>query len=91
MNGECYNIATLADMAAIPESARGRFLAELPSILATISQMQEASAVMQRLGLGTINAGPAVWIDDDKGESTVRLHADGEHLVDIKTMMGGAS
>jgi hypothetical protein len=31
MNAKRYNIATLADMAAIPESARGRFLAALPA------------------------------------------------------------
>lgn len=80
MNGERYNIETLADMAAIPESARGRFLAELGSILATVAESQ---------GIAIIQGGE--WIDDGKGESTVRLHADGEHLVDIKTMMGGAS
>jgi hypothetical protein len=91
MNGEHYNIETLADMAAIPESARGRFLAELPSILSTMSQMQEISAIMQSVGLGRIKPGVAVWIDDDKGESTVKIHADGERLVDIKTMMCGAS
>ena len=91
MNGERYNIATLADMAAIPESARGRFLAELPSILSNMTQMQEISAIMQSLDLGGVKPGVAVWIDDDKGESTVKIHADGEHLVDIKTMMGGAS
>ena len=99
MNGESYNIETLADMAASPESARGRFLAELPSILSTMSQMQEISEIMQSVRLGRIKPGVVVWIDDDKGKSTVKIHADGkhlvdingEHLVDIKTMMCGAS
>jgi hypothetical protein len=42
MNGARYPIKTLWDMAAIPEEARGRFLAELPSILQSYREIDAA-------------------------------------------------
>lgn len=40
---DSYPISTLAQMAAIPTEARGRFLAELPDILDSLNQALEAS------------------------------------------------
>lgn len=80
MNGERYNIATLADMAAIPESARGRFLAELPSILATVAELQDIAPLKK-----------CDWIDDDKGQGILRFTADGRSFSEVVIKMGGAS
>jgi hypothetical protein len=80
MNGERYNIATLADMAAIPESARSRFLAELPRLLSTVAEIG---------GIATLKE--CDWIDDDKDLTTVRLETDGRLFAEYVIKTGGAS
>lgn len=42
MSGERYCIATLRDMASIPDEAQARFVAELPAILRTLRQVERA-------------------------------------------------
>ena len=80
MNGERYNIATLADMAAIPESARGRFLAALPSILSEVAKWQDIARLEK-----------CEWIDDYKDETTVRLHVEGKFFSEVMIETVGAA
>ena len=79
MNAKRYNIATLADMAAIPESARGRFLAALPRLLSTVAEIGDIAALKE-----------CDWIDDDKGLTTVRLETDGRLFSEYVIETGGA-
>ena len=68
--GKRYKVATIADMAAIPAPARSRFLAELPEMLSIIGQMH---AVNEAVGAKVVKLDEPIWIDDDKGNSTIRL------------------
>ena len=69
-----YPIDTLSQMAAIPEEAMPRFLAELPHMLASIRRMKSIVAVANEVaGAEVLEMPPvsgATWTDDDKGEFT---------------------
>lgn len=57
-----YPINTLEQVAAIPEEAMPRFLAELPSILAEIRRM---SAMKEQLaGIADLTLAGFNWLDD---------------------------
>lgn len=74
MMADKYPIATLLDIAAIPEEAFPRFMAELPDIVAAtrryISVQNEVNA---EFGLPIMQFAVPEWIDDDKGELRVKV------------------
>lgn len=65
MNNE-YKIATLADIADIPEDALPRFIAELPTMLGYV-RMMKAAAKMTSQATGVeleLEIPSPTWIDD---------------------------
>ena len=67
--GAEYPIDTLLDMAAIPEEALPRFLAELPAILAT-------QRALSGLLVGIpFESGGMTWVDDGECHRTVEIRA----------------
>lgn len=75
-----YPIGTLRDMAAIPEDALPRFLAELPTILREARgffDMQEKFNA-EFGDIGQMQAGVPSWVDDDLDQMTARFTVDGE-------------
>lgn len=79
-DGNRYPIGTLEQMAAIPLEARGRFLAELPSMLDEMAKAVEMYAEMNIVfdGIGRVEMQTPEWIDDDKNSVTHSLQtADG--------------
>lgn len=91
-----YKIGTIEQMAAIPEEARGRFLTELPEILASVARAIEMhSVVNQVLGSEALTLGIPEWIDDTKGEAsyTVTDAGTGDRVFSatVKMSNGGAA
>ena len=82
-----YSVATLADMAAIPEEALPRFLAELPSMLVEIRRAEEYREALQALlGEGAeVQAMTPQWIDD--GERNIGISASLEDGTEIFSAM----
>ena len=60
-----YPIATLLDMARVPEEALPRLLAELPAMLAVLRQVM---AINDAAGAMLIQPGATVWVDDGRDE-----------------------
>jgi hypothetical protein len=71
MSAPEYPIGTLLEMAAIPDEAMPRFLAELPTILAETRQYAEVLATIGEMvgGAGKVTARPK-WVDDDLDQLT---------------------
>lgn len=89
-----YPIGTIAEMAAIPEDARGRFLDELPEILSTVARAVEVHALVnEALGEDALSLTTPYWVDDDKGEATYSLTESdsGERIFSATMKMSGKS
>jgi hypothetical protein len=82
MSAPEYPCATLYDMAAIPEEALPRFLAELPDILAQCRRLLDVQRQFNAAFEGEFELLPKdpTWIDDDKGQCTVTVAMDGDDL-----------
>tara|TARA_Y100000310_G_C20692831_1_gene823467 strand:+ start:3311 stop:3592 length:282 start_codon:yes stop_codon:yes gene_type:complete len=78
-----YPISTLVEMSAIPEDAVPRFIAELPHILKVMREMTAVQSVISSVseGLIALEMQTPVWVDDDKGLSTVTISHGGEEIV----------
>jgi hypothetical protein len=89
-----YPIDTLVEMAAIPEEALPRFLAELPMILGEVRRMLGVMDTFNSTFVGEMEMQPlagASWTDDDKGEGTVSvLMPDGSTVAATRKMGGDA-
>lgn len=72
MDGTHYPANTIAEMAAIPAEARGRFLAEMPAMLDMVASANALSGIGILLQMERIT-----WVDDDKGEHTIKIRVDG--------------
>lgn len=86
MSAPHYPIATLEQMAAIPEEVLPRFLAELPVIL---SETRQAMAVIASLaamvdGAAKVNLDPT-WVDDDLNQLTRSVTLGDEVLASLTT------
>lgn len=83
--GAGYAIGTLFDMAAIPEDAQLRFLAELPTILSETRRMLEIHAAFNAAmgGDAELSLGVPEWIDDDLDQLTSTVSTGGEQLASI--------
>ncbi len=72
-----YPIATLEQMAAIPQELWPRLLAEMPDILAATARFMAAAAALD--GALQVGTDSFVWVDDGEGELRVTLKSqDGE-------------
>lgn len=67
-----YPVATLEQMAEIPEEALPRFLAELPTLLDHVRALKELSAMLDG-ALVMHRGGDPVWIDDLQGTATIAV------------------
>lgn len=90
MGGESYPIGTLLDMAAIPDEALPRFLAELPTILSETRRMREAHKVLNALleGDAEVSFGIPEWIDDDLNQLTSTVTMGEEEVASITVKRG---
>lgn len=81
-SGASYPIASLFDMAAIPEEALPRFLAELPTILAETRRFVALHKAFNSAleGDAEISFGVPKWIDDDLNQLTSTIHSAGEQV-----------
>lgn len=77
---DTYPIDTLLQMAAIPEEAQGRFLDELPDILASIRSLIGSFPAADL----NLTFEGATWSDDGERHGTVRLHQDGEVIAQVR-------
>jgi hypothetical protein len=73
-------------MAAIPEEAFPRFLAELPEMVGMLRHMLSMNEALEALGAKITPQSPT-WVDDDKRTGTVTLHADGEEIASVKVKL----
>lgn len=83
-----YPVDTLAEMAAIPEEALPRFLAELPVMLGQIRRLRQSIGAVNEAFDGGVFKAPeitgATWTDDDKRTfGTTVMFGDGK-LPDIE-------
>ena|GEM_PF-5077875 len=78
-----YPVGTIFEMAAIPEEAFPRFLAELPEIVGMLRHMLAMNEHLEALG-AEIKPQAPTWVDDDKCTGTVRILHDGEELASMK-------
>ena len=80
MSAPEYPIGTLYEMAAIPEEAMSRFLAELPSILAECRRLTGVAAAFNTAFAGDLamQMESPSWVDDTLGVTTVHVAMNGE-------------
>jgi hypothetical protein len=82
-----YPIGTLEQMAAIPEEALPRFLAELPAILAEQREWTAISAGLQVIvgDAGKVVPASPEWIDDDLDQLTRSIAVGDDVIAQIVT------
>jgi len=85
MNNQ-YPVGTILEMAAIPEEAFPRFVAELPEMVAMLRNMLAMNGVLEALG-GKIVPQAPIWVDDDKRTGTVTIRHEGEVVASVKVKM----
>lgn len=88
-----YAIGTVWDMAAIPEEAMPRFLAELPAIIAEARRMISLTPQFADMGyrLKLEASDGLVWVDDDKRSTTTTLTLPDGDAIRVTRPMGGAA
>lgn len=91
MSAPEYPIGTLRQMAAIPEDALPRFLAELPTIIAEARKAYAAADKVNAIldGAATITTLDPSWVDDDLDQFTTTVKSGGE-VIGTSTIKRGA-
>lgn len=90
MSANQYPVGTIFDMAAIPEEAFPRFLAELPDLMAYIRHMTAMNDMLIPEG-ARIELETPVWVDDDKRTANITISSEGEELVSMKVKLQGSA
>lgn len=83
-----YPVGTIFEMAAIPEEAWPRFIAELPSILRHVSATALVAKILD--GVAEIEARPPIWVDDGEQNRTIIVETDlGDEVFSIHSERKG--
>ena len=84
-----YPVGTIFEMAAIPEEAFPRFMAELPEMVSMLRQMLAINEMLKAVG-AEIEPQTPNWIDDDKRTGTVTFNHEGDEIASVKVKLSGA-
>ena len=77
-DGKSYQIATIYDMAAIPEEAWPRLISELPAMLRFASGIVDANRMLG--GMAQLIPTPITWVDDGDTNVTVTMEDEGSDM-----------
>lgn len=82
-----YPVGTIFEMAAIPEEAFPRFLAELPDLIAYLRHAKAMNDMLVPEGVQVEFETPT-WTDDDKRMANINITTpDGEEIASMRVKM----
>lgn len=81
-----YPVGTIFEMAAIPEEAFPRFLAELPDLIAYLRHMQAMNDMLIPEGV-EVQLETPTWTDDDKRMANISISAGDEEIASMRIKM----